>query len=281
MRKKFSIRSINRPTFFASLATVGLVATLSSFALTQLQTDEPTAIITTGELNVREGPGPGYLPITTVKHRDTVILLGRDPRSAWVHVQIPDGTIGWVTTLHIMTNYRVADLPVVTSTADPFAAITTGRLNMRTGPGINYPISMTITEGDRVSLLGRNSNGKWVLVRALGTYVGWINTGYIASAVPISSLPLRDATAEVSPPAGVVPYYGTGIAIPVILDVTAGPDPSSEVVTSLVSGTRFTLAGRNESMSRLKIATSEGQVGWVSNIDIGSSIPYIYLPVME
>ena len=280
MNRKLSTSLFNRPTFFASVAVIGLIFT-SSFVYTQVQAEQPTAVITTGELNVREGPGAGYLSITTVSHHDTVTLLARDPYAAWVQVQIADGTVGWITSLYIMTSYRLSELPIATSTAVPFATITTGRLNMRTGPGINYPIVFTITQGDKVSLLGRNSNGKWVLVRALDSYVGWINTGYLASAMPISSLTLTGANAETSPPEGVVPYYGMGIAIPVMLDVTAGLDPASAVVTSMPSGTRFMLAGRNESMTRLKIATYEGVVGWVSAIDIGSSIPYIYLPVMD
>jgi uncharacterized protein YgiM (DUF1202 family) len=152
---------------------------------------------------------------------------------------------------------------------------------MRTGPGINYPISMTITEGDKVTLLGRSSNGKWVLVNALDTYVGWINNGYIASAAPLSSLELKRPSEEVSPPTGVIPYYGTGITIPIEMPVTAGPDRDSEIVTMLPAGERFQLAGRNEKYTRFKIATLDGQVGWVSEIDIAPSIPYMYLPVME
>jgi hypothetical protein len=79
----------------------------------------------------------------------------------------------------------------------------------------------------------------------------------------------------------VVPYYGTGITIPIEMPVNAGPDRDSEVVTSLPAGERFLLAGRNEKMTRFKIATLGGQVGWVSQIDIAPSIPYVYLPVLD
>ncbi|MBN1310661.1 MAG: SH3 domain-containing protein [Anaerolineae bacterium] len=281
MSKKLSIRSLNRPTFFASIAVIGLLFALSSFAYAQVQTEQPTAMVNTGALNVREGPGACYLPIGTVWHFDRVTLLARDQYAAWVQIQTADGLVGWITTLHIVTSYKLSDLPVATSSAIPYATITTGRLNIRTGPGINYPIVFTITQGDKVSLLGRSSNLKWVRVRALDTYVGWINTGYIASAMPISTFPIEGDTAETSPPGGVIPYYGTGIAIPITMPVTEGLDRASAVVTTMPSGSRFMLAGRNESMTRLKIATYDGIVGWVSAIDIGSSIPYMYLPVLD
>ncbi|MBN1430017.1 MAG: SH3 domain-containing protein [Anaerolineae bacterium] len=280
MKRTFPTHLFNRPTFFASIAVIGLMFT-SSLVYAQVQAEQPTAVITTGQLNVREGPGAGYLPIATVKHYDTVTLLARDPYVAWVQIRTVDGIVGWISTLHIVTDYKLSELPVATSTATPFAAIVTGRLNMRTGPGMNYPIVSTLTEGDRVSLLGRNSNGKWVLVRALDSYVGWINTGYLASGMPISALTLTGANAETSPPAGTIPYYGLGIAIPPMLDVTEGIDPASKVVTSIPSGTRFMLIGRDETLTRVKIVTYEGVVGWVSTPNIGASIPCMYLPVLK
>jgi uncharacterized protein YraI len=232
-------------------------------------------------MNVREGPGAGYLPITTVNQGETVTLLGRNADGSWVQVTLADGTMGWVSTLHIVTTYKVVDLPIVNSTAEPYGAIATGRLNMRTGPGVNYPISSTLTHGDVVSLLGRSSNGRWALIRAFSTDVGWVNSGYLKRAVPMSMLPLEDATFQTSPPLGTVPYYGTGIAITSPTNLNQGPDPVSTLVTALPSQTNFKLIGRNDAMTRIKILMSNGSVGWVNASDIGSSIPYMYLPVLQ
>jgi uncharacterized protein YraI len=279
MTRKFSTSPFTRPTFFASIAVIGLIFTLSSFVFSQAQAEQATAIVTAGQSNLREGPGAGYRVVATVNEGDVVTLLGRDRYGAWAQVELIDGTVGWLSTRYLVTDIKVSSLPLASSTAEPYAIITTGRLNMRTGPGINYPIAFTLSEGDVVTLMGRNFSGRWVLTR-FSTYVGWINTGYVSSGLTISSLPIKDILTETSPPDGVVPYYGTGIVVPPTLDVTQGPDLASGLVISLPSGTQFLLAGRNKSMSRIKIVLSNGQVGWVSAVGIGSSIPFMYLPVM-
>lgn len=283
MNKRNFVNSFGRPTFFASIAVIGLLFTFIPFALAQqVQTDQPTAMVKGGQVNVREGPGAGYLPITTVNQGETVTMLGRNADASWVQISLAGGKTGWVSTLHIVTDFKVVELPVVNTTAEPYGAIATGRLNMRTGPGVNYPISTTLTHGDIVSLLGRSSNGKWALVRAFSIYVGWVNSGFLRRAVPMSMVPLRDTTFEgISPALGPVPHYGTGIAAQASINVSQGPDPASALVTSLPSGTNFLLAGRNANMTRIKIALSNGTVGWVNSIEIGSSIPYMFLPVLE
>lgn len=281
MNRKNILRSFNRPAFFASLAVIGLLFTTVPFVFAQVQTGQPTATVTTGQMNVREGPGAGYLPIATVSQGEMVTLLGRNADASWVQVKLADGKTGWVSTLYITTTFRVIDLPVVNTTAEPYGAIATGRLNMRTGPGVNYPISSVLTQGDVVSLLGRSSDGRWALVRAFSIYVGWVNSGYLRRAVPMSVLPLEDATFKTSPPLGAVPYYGTGIAIASPITISQGPDPASLLATSLPSGTTFLLAGRNTAMTRVKIVLSNGSVGWVNASDIGASIPVMFLPVLQ
>lgn len=281
MNREKSKRSFSRPTFFASIAVIGLLFTFVPFVLAQVQTEQPTATITAGQVNVREGPGAGYLPLTTVNQGETVTLLGRNADASWVQAKLTDGTTGWVSTLHIVTDFQVVDLQIVDSTAEPYAAVVTGRLNMRTGPGINYPISSILSQGDVVSLLGRNSNARWILIRAFSTDVGWVNSGFLRSAVHFSVLRLKDSTFKTSPPLGTVPYYGTGIAVISPTNVTQGPDPASALVTALPSRTGFKLIGRDDAMARIKILLSNGSVGWVNASDIGSSIPYMYLPVLQ
>lgn len=281
MNQKKSNRLFSRPTFFASIAVVGLLFTFVPFVLAQVQTDQPTAVVTVGQMNVREGPGAGYLPITTISQGEMVILLGRNADASWVQITLVDETVGWVSTRHIVTEYNIFDLPMVNSTAEPYAAVATGRLNMRTGPGVNYPISSTLSMGDTVSLLGRNSNGRWVLIRAFSTDVGWVNSGYLRSAVRFSVLQLQDSTFETSPPLGTVPHYGTGIAVTSPTNVSLGSSPTSALVTALPSRTNFKLVGRDSTMTRIKILMSNESVGWVNAGDIGSSIPYMYLPILQ
>jgi uncharacterized protein YgiM (DUF1202 family) len=63
-------------------------------------------------------------------------------------------------------------------------------LNVRSGPGVGHSVVEVIRCGTQVQLLGRNSAGSWLNVRTASGRIGWVNASYIASNVPIGSLPV-------------------------------------------------------------------------------------------
>lgn len=75
------------------------------------------------------------------------------------------------------------------------------RLNVRSGPGLNYLIVTTIssdtgTSGSRVAAIGRDENGQWIAVDQSIALGGWVTSSrqLIACDGDISSLPITEIT---------------------------------------------------------------------------------------
>jgi SH3 domain protein len=63
------------------------------------------------------------------------------------------------------------------------------RINMRTGPGLQYRILKALASGDKVSRLGES--GDWVHVQTPEGLEGWVPSGYLSREPPASlALPL-------------------------------------------------------------------------------------------
>ena len=56
------------------------------------------------------------------------------------------------------------------------------RLNMRTGPGVEFKILKTLTSGDSVTRL--ESQGNWVKIRTPEGREGWLPAGYTTTEIP-------------------------------------------------------------------------------------------------
>lgn len=150
-----------------------------------------TAVVITGALNVRSGPGIGYSSITVIHQGQVVSLLGRNNDNSWVKVRVITGQEGWVNASLIQANVAIGSLPVVPiPTLSAVATITTGALNVRSGPGIHFPSTAVVYQGQTVTLLGRNANSSWVQVRLANGHVGWVNTSLVQPNVSVSTLPV-------------------------------------------------------------------------------------------
>jgi hypothetical protein len=64
------------------------------------------------------------------------------------------------------------------------------RLNLRSGPGLHYPVVGLLYRGEPMRLLGRNSAGSWLKVVLPYNARGWVYSSYIWSEVPIANLPV-------------------------------------------------------------------------------------------
>lgn len=106
----------------------------------------------------------------------------------------------------------------VMAQAGSVAAVNTGRLNVRTGPGVQFKSVTSIPYNTTITLIGRASKGVWVQVQLASGQQGWVNSTLIRTYADLSLLPVTynsDAppppTTDVPPPTGPVPgtttYY--------------------------------------------------------------------------
>lgn len=158
-----------------------------------------TATVTSYRLNVRRGPGTNFAIITKLSTGNVVNLTGfRNGDATWVQVALPNGTVGWVSALYVATTIPVGNLTPITGTTPPptppptgaTGTVNTGALNVRTGPSVGYPAFTTISNGQVVTLLGRNSAATWVKVILHDGRQGWVNASYLITSVPVANLPV-------------------------------------------------------------------------------------------
>ena len=159
-----------------------------------------TATVTAFKLNVRFGPGVQFGVFAKVEMGDVLTLTGfRNGDASWIQVKLPNGTVGWVRSLYVTTSIPIVNLTPVSVPAPPpppppatgpTGVVNTGALNVRTGPGVEFPAFTAITNGTSVSLLARNSAGTWAKIILQDGRQGWVNATYLTMNVPISSLPV-------------------------------------------------------------------------------------------
>lgn len=153
------------------------------------------AVVNAGTLNVRSGPGPGFSVVLQLKQGDFLTMVGRDSLSSWIEVILPNGARGWVSYFYITPMISVLNLPV-TARYQPVAQVRTSVLNVRSGPGVWFPVMTTATENQYLTLLGRIPDSTWFKVLVDGKE-GWVDASFVITAYPLKDLPVIRMSEEV------------------------------------------------------------------------------------
>lgn len=93
--------------------------------------------------------------------------------------------------------------PVVELAPTPFALVQADNLNVRLGPGTDYPILGQVNAGEQLALIGRNEAGDWLVVCCIDDRPGWVAARLVSSEANIADLPvgLPPTRVPVAPPA--------------------------------------------------------------------------------
>lgn len=186
-----------------------LLLSVAAPALAQAQ-PEPVAVVNTGTLNVRSGPGLGYGAIATLPQGFGVQLLARNSVGNWVLIGLTNGVTGWVNAGYLYTRYRVRDLPI-NEAAPTSPLIPTARvngvfpLNVRTNPDPAAPVIGTLGLDQTVDLTGRNFDGSWAQIRLPNGVLGWVLAANVIASVPVRSLSPADGSVYAPPPPSAPP----------------------------------------------------------------------------
>ena len=115
-------------------------------------------VVNLGELNVRQGPGPGYEKVATVTkcNRYAYYQVADD----WVRIEC-----GWVRTDYFYLEGTVADGAAT-------GKVITDDLNVRTGPHTTFKSNGTLKNGDSVEILAQVSDWGY-------TAGGWISMNHV------------------------------------------------------------------------------------------------------
>ncbi len=150
---------------------------------------EPIGYVTAYRLNVRSGPGSSDSIVALLNRNQVVSLVGRNTTSTWLQIRLPDNSQGWVSARYIWSGVPIYTLPVTGGPVPNPVPETTGyvavpKLNVRSGPGMHYGIMGWLYRYQRVRVLDRSYDGKWLEVEIAPNYQGWVYGRYIQSTVP-------------------------------------------------------------------------------------------------
>ncbi len=190
------------------MALSGAIALVLATSGSQLQADTLTpsapsntvAYIATPPgygLNVRSGPGTQFPAVNTL-NRGTALTLSGQYRNGWA--QLADGT--WVAGNLISFSPLAGTSPVSAPTAPSGTTFTATiipppgyHLNLRSGPGTQFPAVNTLSRGTVITVSDRRQNGWVQLVDG-----SWVAGNWIQIGPPIpGTAPSPSATAPSTP----------------------------------------------------------------------------------
>jgi uncharacterized protein YgiM (DUF1202 family) len=203
-----------------------------------------TVDITSGTLNVRSGPGTNYGVIGSLKKGAAVTITGST--GSWFIISF-GGKTGYVSTQFIKVTTTAptpsnpatppntqppaqtppANTPPPQTPAPPSSQtgtvnITSGTLNIRSGPGTNYGVIGSLKKGATVTITG--STGSWFII-SFGGKTGYVSYSYIRLS---ASAPSTTKTGTVNIASGT-------------LNVRSGPGTGYSVVGALKKGNQVTV----------------------------------------
>ena len=149
----------------------------------------------------------------------------------------------------------------------PVASVSTGYLNLRTGPGLQYGSVAALPYGFGVQLVARNDAANWVYVSLTNGVTGWVNVNYIYTTYHIRDLPVGESLVA-------APLVPTGsVTGAFTLNMHTNPDEASAVVRTIALNQGFELLGRSYDAQWAQIRLSDGTVGWVATRYLSTTAP--------
>ena len=115
--------------------------------------------------------------------------------------------------------------PVVAPT--PYVEVQSDTLNVRLGPGTDYPVLGQVVLGDRFTLVGRNEAGDWLVVCCVDEQAGWVTARLVSTAADVGLLPVGLAPTRVP----------TATALPTVAATPTVPATPTQVATELPTST--------------------------------------------
>ncbi len=268
MNTRLTIRGM-RVWLFALLLAALLLPSVVSFAQGATGT-----ITNVSRLNVRSGPGTGFGVVTILDAGAFVTVLSRNADSSWVQIQLAGGAQGWVNARYIALSVPIGSLPVTAQGTGASGSVVAFFLNVRSGPGVVFPVVGVLSSRDGVNLIGRNADGSWVeIVLPAGTR-GWVNRHWLRINIDVNALPITDGSGG----GGVIPGPN-GTVTAFYLNVRYGPAVTFGAFTRLTRNQVVSLVGRTAAGNWVQIQIPGGAVGWVNANYLRPSVPISSLPV--
>lgn len=211
--------------------------------------------VTAGSLYVREGPGTSYRAIGSLVRNDVVEALATNPDGTWYRIRrLSDGLTGWSSATYLEKITTTPPPPPPPPGEGDRYRVNTASLNVRGGPGTNFPIIGSFVRNDIVEELEANPNRTWLRVRRLTDgLTGWCSAAYL---VKITTTP---------PPPPPPPPTGQKFRVTATrLHVREGPGTQFRSLGYIELNEIVDGLSANADQTWRQIRRSDGLTGWSS-----------------
>lgn len=263
---------------------------------------------TTANLNLRQGPATSFPVVTVLSNGQTVYVVGPGQSGGgytWLPITTTSGYSGWVVSTYLTGASQTATATPTTGASSPTASVsatvqasntptrtvtasptrtttatpqsggllhrTTANLNVRSGPGLNFGVSFTLSNGAQVLVTGSgvSANGyTWLPVRTSSGQTGFAVGLYLTPVAEGTSTPTRTPTTV---PVSTATSTASSWVVTERLNLRTGPSTSSSIIETLTVGTQLTVTGAGQASGGytfVPVRTTSGTVGWVADLYI-------------
>jgi uncharacterized protein YgiM (DUF1202 family) len=189
---------------------------------------QPGYVMTQATINLRVEPSLNGPLIGQVPANELLTVLGQNETGDWLHVSLSSGISGWMFAELLERNTGTiqavySETPVPPQRFGELTNIARVRapagLNVRSKPGVDFPITFVLNNGDQVNLTARSPYNAWVKVEdGGGNELGWVALVALDTRANVSGLPIDNTVPP--PPAPPEP------TLPPTFFGNAFPDPS-------------------------------------------------------
>jgi N-acetylmuramoyl-L-alanine amidase len=157
--------------------------------------------------------------------------------------------------------------PALTASTD-FNVAANFRLNVRSGPGVQYTILGQLKAGDSADITGRSSGNSWVRINFNGQE-GWVSFGLVDVNGDIDTAPQAEAgaTAVLRETANqaVTTQLGKVVVVTRLnANLREGFSTDAKVLATIPFGTTLEVTARTEKNNWVRV-TYNGTTGWLSS----------------
>ena len=136
-------------------------------------------------------------------------------------------------------------------------------VNVRSGPGENFPVVRGLARGQQVGLVGRNADGSWVQLQGGAE---WVKASFVQpyDNYNLANLPVTSGGSAPQPQPPSASLVLATVVNTDRLNVRSGPGPNYRAIRGLVFGQQVALVGRNADGSWVQLQTDGGRQEWVN-----------------
>ncbi len=235
-----------------SISLLALTFILLSLAF-PVSADGNIVYVSDRTLNLRTGPGLNFPSVAELYPGEPLTVISKD--GFWLSVKRAGGQSGWVNGAYVGPT-----LPISAIVQYKTVIVDTGKLNLRSGPGLNYSSIAEIPEGETLNVIARS--GLWINVqRANSSMTGWVNKTYTRPVGVAASVPQPAVTAQ---PSSSAPSTGSfAVVNSAFVNLRSGSGFEFDTLAEMPYGEVLTVIGRSGAW--INVRRSNGQEGWSSS----------------